>query len=216
MDGNRRWANKRHLPLFAGHERGARVIEPLVDHAIKIGISYLTFWAFSTENWKRSEEEVQTLMDVFRKALHDPMMKRLDSSGARIKVIGDMTPFPSDIIERVDKLIEKTKENTKLTVNFALNYGGRQEILQAVNRLLKENKGEVTEEMFAEKLYTAGQPDPDLIIRTGGEQRLSGYLPWQGVYSELAFVDTYWPDFSPEVFDTVLSDFASRQRRFGK
>lgn len=216
MDGNRRWAREKNLPIVMGHTKGYQRIEDVVKHAKKLGITYVTFWAFSTENWNRDAKEVSDLMNIFRKIFRKNSLKKIIKEGGRIVVLGDMTRFPKDIQENVAEVIESTRENNVITVNIALNYGGRQEILQAVNRILKENKGEVTEEMFGKKLYTAGQPDPDLIIRTGGEKRLSGYLPWQGVYSELAFIDTYWPDFSPQVFDTVLSDFASRQRRFGK
>jgi undecaprenyl diphosphate synthase len=216
MDGNRRWARQNKLSLFLGHDNGARRIEPLVDHALEKGIAHLTFWAFSTENWLRSESEVQDILKVFRRALHDPMIARLHEKKARIKVIGDLAPFPDDIKKDVVKILEDSKDNERITVNIALNYGGRAEILQAIHKLSHEDKTHVTEENFSKLLYTAGQPDPDLIIRTGGERRLSGYLPWQAVYAELFFTDTLWPDFTPDEFEKALEDYAQRQRRFGK
>lgn len=216
MDGNRRWAKEHKLSLFLGHENGARNIEPLVEHAIEKGICYLTFWAFSTENWNRSDEEVKDILGVFRKALHDPMIQRLQELEARILVIGDLTPFPDDIKQDVSQILKDTDKNTRITVNIALNYGGRAEILQAVNKLRSASSTEITEAAFSNLLYTAGQPDPDLIIRTGGEMRLSGYLPWQAVYSELSFTKTYWPDFDAASFDEALIDYDLRQRRFGK
>jgi undecaprenyl diphosphate synthase len=216
MDGNRRWARKHALSLFLGHESGAKRIEPLVDYAISLGITHLTFWAFSTENWERSEEEVKDIMNVFRQALHDPMVVRLQEKKVKVQVIGDLTPFPDDIRSDVEQILSDSKANEQMTVNIALNYGGRVEILRAFQKLLDENKTAVSENEFSELLYTAGQPDPDLIIRTGGERRLSGYLPWQAVYAELYFTPVLWPDFTPDEFGAALKDYESRQRRFGK
>jgi undecaprenyl diphosphate synthase len=216
MDGNRRWARQHKLSLFLGHENGAKRIEPLVDHALELGITHMTFWAFSTENWQRSEDEVNDILKVFRQALHDPMVKRLQEKKIKVQVIGDLTPFPDDIRQDVEKVLEDSRHNDRMTVNIALNYGGRAEILQAIQKLINEKKSIVTEKDFSDLLYTAGQPDPDLIIRTGGEMRLSGYLPWQSVYSELYFTDTLWPNFTPQEFDKALAEYSNRQRRFGK
>jgi|SRR3989344_614662 len=216
MDGNRRWARRNRLQLLLGHENGVKRIEPVVEYAAKKGIQYLTFWAFSTENWKRSEEEVSVLLDVFRKALSGSMMDRLKENGVRVQVVGDIISFPDDIQKKVFSIVDGTKDNTKITANFALNYGGRDEILRAVNSLIEDNVREVTEDLFSRYLYTKGQPDPDLIIRTGGEQRLSGFLPWQSIYSELYFTRTLWPDFSAKEFAEALGEYKQRERRFGK
>jgi undecaprenyl diphosphate synthase len=216
MDGNRRWAREHKLAILMGHNKGAEQIENIVTYGADKGIKYVTFWAFSTENWKRSEEEVSHLMEVFRTILLGPMVKRLIKKGVRLQIIGDYQAFSKDIVEGLDKLIEESKNNDLITATIALNYGGRPEIIRAVNRLLKENVSEINEAEFSKYLYTFEQPDPDLIIRTGGEQRLSGYLPWQGVYSELYFTDTYWPEFDETAFQTALDEYTHRERRFGK
>jgi len=216
MDGNRRWARGRGVPIALGHTKGYQKIEKIVKYAKKLGVKHVTFWAFSTENWNREQEEVDNLIRIFRRLLRRKGMKTIMDEGGKIVVLGDLMRFPEDIQQNVSELVEATKDNTAIIVNIALNYGGRCEIIRAVNKLLQENKQEVTEEEFANYLYTKGQPDPDLIIRTGGEKRLSGYLPWQAVYSELYFTDTLWPDFDEKAFDAALHDFASRQRRFGK
>lgn len=216
MDGNRRWAKAHNLPLLEGHRRGAEKIEPLVDFAISTDISYLTFWAFSTENWNRDEKEVTYLLNLFREGLLNNIAPKLAKKGVRIQTIGDMTRFPQDIQDQVTQITEQTKENQTCTVTFALNYGGRDEIIRSVNKLLKAGTSEITSDVFETYLDTAGMPDPEIIIRTGGERRLSGYLPWQGVYSELFFPEMYWPDFTPEVLQSVIDEFENRERRFGK
>ena len=216
MDGNRRWAKARHLPLAAGHTKGYQVIEPLIISAQKKGIKYLTFWAFSTENWKRDQKEVTLLMQIFRKLFHGNFMKRLHKNGVKINVLGEVDAFPKDIAEKIKELIEITKNNTSIVVNIGLNYGGRFEILRAVNNLIKDQIKNVDEEIFASYLYTKDQPDPDLIIRTSGEERLSGFLPWQSVYSELYFPEVFWPDFTEKEFEKALEEFENRKRRFGK
>lgn len=198
-----------------GHRSGARNIEPLVDFAMEKGITHLTFWAFSTENWKRSQEELDSLMDVFRESLSDPMIIRLQENKVKINIIGDVKKFPDDIQKQVATIIQNTKDNNKMTVNIALNYGGRDEIITAVNKLLSENRKNITEDEFSEFLFTKGQPDPDMIVRTGGEIRLSGYLPWQSIYSELYFTNVLWPNFDINEFEKALLEFESRQRRFG-
>ena len=222
MDGNRRWAKKRGLPPIAGHSQAAdKTLETLIEHAGELGIKYLTLWAFSTENWGREETEVTGLMNLFRKALMTKV-ERFIAKGARLQLIGDMSRFAPDIQEGMRKAIAASEQNTKITVTFALNYGGRDEILRAVSKLLEKNSNlefriqNLDEQYFSQRLDTAGMPDPELIIRTGGEQRLSGFLLWQAAYSELLFVDTLFPDFGPTELDAAIENYQGRQRRFGK
>lgn len=216
MDGNRRWAKGKGLAAVKGHNAGVDRVESTVEHAEKRGVEALTFWAFSTENWNRNPLEVKALMTVFSNLLDGPMMQRFMEKGVKINTLGDLSKFPKDIQEKSEKVVFDSRANKAITVNFALNYGGRQELVRAFNKLAEEGKKQITEDDIASHLYTQRQPDPDLIIRTGGEQRLSGFLPWQGVYSELYFTDTYWPDFDEKEFDKALTDYASRERRFGK
>lgn len=216
MDGNRRWARSKKLPVIFGHRKGYSRIEEIVKHAKVKGIKHVTFWAFSTENWNREKKEVEDLMKVFREVFKKSSMNKLMEEGAHITVFGDLTPFPKDIQDNVQKLTGDTKNNTDIRVNFALNYGGRAEILNAVRSMVKNKTSEVNEETFSNHLYSKNQPDPDLIVRTGGEMRLSGYLPWQSVYSELYFTDVFWPAFTTREFDKALEEYSARTRRFGK
>lgn len=214
MDGNRRWAKEHGLPVLAGHKKVADdILIPLVEHAADVGISYMTFWAFSTENWQRDTEEVSGIMEIFR---HVIKMKwqRLHEKGVRIRVIGDLSKFSKDIRDSMIAVQEQTKDNTKITAVFALNYGGRDEIIRAIASLAKS--GVITEADISGALDTKGIPDPDMIVRTSGEKRLSGFLPWQSVYSELYFPEWYMPEFTPQKLDEVVEEFAKRQRRFGK
>ncbi len=217
MDGNRRWARERNLPILEGHRRVANdMLEPLVSYAADCGIDVLTFWAFSTENWQRDEKEVQGIMFILRQGLKTFGM-RMHKQGVRIRVIGDIARFPPDIQKTIDELVALTKENKKITVVFALNYGGRDEILRAINKWstsLDDRRSTIND--LSSYLDTASLPDPDMIVRTGGEQRLSGFLPWQGVYSELYFPTWYMPEFTPEKLDEVIEEYRLRQRRFGK
>jgi undecaprenyl diphosphate synthase len=214
MDGNRRWAKEHMLPVAEGHRRVAtKVLEPLIEHAADVGVKYLTLWAWSTENWKRAAEEVGGIMSLLRWGF-DTYGARMHKKGMRIRVIGDISKLDADIQASLQKLIELTRDNTRITVIFALNYGGRDEIIRAIEESSKEKK-ELTEESFAAYLDTAGIPDPDLIIRPGGEKRLSGFLLWQSQYSELFFADWYMPEFTPQKLDEILEDFAGRKRRFG-
>jgi undecaprenyl diphosphate synthase len=216
MDGNRRWAKSQGLFAVKGHNAGVDRLESTVEHAGKRGIDTMTFWAFSTENWNRSKSEVNALMNVFRDVLKGPMMQRFMKNGVRVRTIGDISRFPEDIRDKAETVVFDSKDNKRINVNLALNYGGREELVYAFNELIKEGKEEVTAEDISSHLYTGGQPDPDLIIRTGGEQRLSGFLPWQAVYSEFYFTDTFWPNFDEKEFDKALIDYSSRERRFGK
>lgn len=205
------------LPSLHGHKRGEKAIEPIIDAAIEMGISFLTFWAFSTENWKRSKEEVNFLLRLYRENL-DKKIDRFHKKNVKINVIGNLALFPADIQKKTKEWMEKTKDNTRITVNFALSYGGRDEIIRAIKKMAHSQKqlNDVTIEQFSNFLDTAPQPDPDLLIRTGGEKRLSGFLLWQLEYAELYFTDTLWPDFTPEKFQEAVDDFHNRQRRFGK
>jgi undecaprenyl diphosphate synthase len=213
-DGNRRWAREHKLEAILGHRKAVDdVFEPLIDRAVEHGIKYLTFWVFSTENWKRDQQEIGALMSLFRELL-GRQIKLLHEKGIRLKFIGDLEKFDKDIQENVQKGIELTKDNKNITVIFALNYGGRDELLRAVNKVIK-SENNVDAEAFSSYLDTAGVPDPDFIIRTGGEQRLSGFLLWQSEYAELAFPDFYFPEFTPEKFDELLDEYLQRKRRFG-
>jgi len=214
MDGNRRWAKERNLPILEGHRKVADdILEPLIEYGAEKGVQYMTFWAFSTENWKRSEKEVNGMMTIFRQVIRKRWQK-LHEKGVRIQVIGDISKFPHDIHEALIKVIAQTKENKKITVIFALNYGGRDEILRAVKT--SENTSTIDENAFSMLLDTKGIPDPEIIVRTGGEQRLSGFLLWQSQYSELYFPSWYMPEFTKEKLDEVLSEYGKRNRRFGK
>ncbi len=207
MDGNRRWAKSKGLPAIAGHAYAVeKTVEALIERAGEMGVKYLTLWAFSTENWGRAEEEVAGLMNLFRKAI-ETKASRFIAKGARLRLIGDMSRFSEDIQIGMKRVIAESEKNEKISVTFALNYGGRDEIKRAVQ------KGGVD---FENQLDTEGMPDPDLIIRTGGDYRLSGFLMWQAAYSELYFTDTLFPDFTPEKFEVAIEEYQKRQRRFGK
>ena len=220
MDGNRRWARAQGKPASFGHKAGAKTLEKIVRYANKIGIKYITVYAFSTENWKRTEEEVNSLMTLFQNYLDD-YSKRADSENIKVKIIGSRENLSNKMIDKIEKCMERTKNNTGITFNIALNYGGRDEIVAAVKEIaqkVKQNEIEIkdiTEELISSNLYTKGQPDPDLLIRTSGELRLSNFLPWQLVYTEFLFVDKYWPDFSETDLDEAISVYQKRNRKFG-
>ena len=220
MDGNRRWAKKQRKNASYGHKEGAKTLEKIVRYANKIGLKYITVYAFSTENWKRAEEEVSALMMLLQNYLDD-YSKRADTENIRVKILGDITALSSGMQKSILKCMERTKENTGVTFNIALNYGGRDEIVKAVKKIaedVKEGKidiNNINEEMISNNLYTAGMPDPDLLIRTSGELRLSNFLPWQVVYSEFLFVDKNWPDFNEEDLDNAIIEYQKRTRKFG-
>jgi undecaprenyl diphosphate synthase len=214
MDGNRRWARAHKFRLLMGHDRGAERIQTIVEKSFEKGIPYVTFWTFSTENWNRSKVELEMLFAVFRTKLLGPVVKRLLAKGVKLQLIGNYKQFPQDIVEGLEKVVEESKDNTSIVATLAINYGGRGEILEAVKK--SGMTREIDEQTFSSYLSTKDLPDPDLVIRTGGEQRLSGFLPWQTVYSELYFTDTLWPDFDEDAFQKALDSYAARQRRFGK
>lgn len=217
MDGNRRWAAARNLDSVKGHEQAAKnAIEPLIEKCAELGIPYVTFWAFSTENWRRDETELKGIFDVFRFALGS-LALRFIQKGARLRILGDVSRFPQDIAQKTLEMISKSSKNHKVTVTFALNYGGRDEIIRAIKKVVNDQipTNQITEELFSSYLDTDGIPDPDLVIRTGGEQRTSGYLPWQSVYSELYFTPILFPDFTTDEFLKALDSFSRRDRRFG-
>ena len=220
MDGNRRWAKERGLPVALGHKEGAKTREKIVRYANKIGIKYITVYAFSTENWKRTEEEVSALMALFQSYIDD-YSKRADSENIKVKIIGSQNGLSEKLKDGIQRCMQRTQDNTGITFNIALNYGGRDEVLNAVKNIaneVKENKldvEDITEETISENLYTKGQPDPDLLIRTSGELRLSNFLPWQLVYSEFLFIEKYWPDFNEKDIDEAIQVYQTRNRKFG-
>ena len=221
MDGNRRWAKQRGLPATAGHKYGAKTLEQVCRDVKDMGIKYLTVYAFSTENWQRKPEEVDVLMNLLRDYLKDGL-KELQSNKARIIFIGERQMLAEDIVESMEKIEKQTAENDEFTLCLALSYGSRQEIVNAVKKIAgKVAKGEVDcqdidEKMFADNLYTKDIPDPDLVVRTSGEQRISNYLLWQIAYSELYFSDVMWPDFNRDELEKIILNFKSRERRYGK
>ena len=220
MDGNRRWARNRGKPASFGHKAGAKALEKIVRYANKIGLEYITVYAFSTENWKRAEEEVKALMMLLQSYLDD-YSKRADSENIKVKILGDITALSAGMQKSITNCMERTKNNTGVTFNIALNYGGRDEIVRAVKKISEQVKEEkikiedINEKTISNNLYTEGMPDPDLVIRTSGEIRLSNFLPWQVVYSEFLFVDKNWPDFSEEDLDNAIIEYQKRTRKFG-
>jgi undecaprenyl diphosphate synthase len=217
MDGNRRWAASRGMGPVDGHRQAIDfAIEPLIKEAIKLGVGYLTFWAWSTENWQRDKKEVDGIMRLFRKGLRDNV-QRFYELGVQLRYLGNLSRFSKMIRNKVSHFVEKSQKNKKIVVTFALNYGGRDEIIRAVKKLVVTGKKarEITEEAISACLDTAGMPDPDLVIRTGGAIRLSGFLPWQAVYSEFYFTPVLLPDFSPGEFRKAIFSYQGRKRRFG-
>lgn len=214
MDGNRRWAHTHNLPTVEGHRKGYETLKEVAVWCKEREIHHLAVYAFSTENWKRSEEEVGYLMDLMRTLLQERLAKTQVLEEA-VHVVGDYTRFPVDIQELITTLHARNSPDATYHLWVCASYGGKPEILAAVNSLLHRGVGEVTEEEFTRTLWSVGMPAPDIIIRTGGEKRLSNFLLWLSGYSELFFLDTYWPDFSKEDLNGVLTDFASRKRNYG-
>ena len=215
MDGNGRWAKKRLLPRVMGHKRGLTALENLAARCAELGVEYLTVFAFSTENWRRPEDEVSFLMKLFLQAL-DGKVAKMHQNNLRLKVIGNRSRFPAAIVEGIEAAERLTADNTGLTLTVAADYGGRWDILQAANRLMAEGKSEITEDDLSRCLSLAEAPEPDLFIRTGGETRISNFMLWQMAYAEFYFTDALWPDFDAAEFDRALSSFRVRERRFGR
>lgn len=220
MDGNRRWAKAKGKPISYGHKEGAKTLEKIVRYANQIGLEYITVYAFSTENWKRAEEEVKSLMLLLQSYLDD-YAKRADTENIRVKILGDITALSEGMQKSIQKCMERTKDNTGVTFNIALNYGGRDELLKATRKIatLVQNHElkveDITEQVIADNLYTKGQPDLDLVIRTSGEKRLSGFLTWQSTYSEILVIDKNWPDFEEKDLDEAIIEYQRRTRKFG-
>jgi len=220
MDGNGRWATERGLPRLAGHKAGAQAVKELIAASIELGIGYLTIYSFSSENWKRPVDEVSGLMRLFVEVL-EREVPNLEARHVRVIVLGDLAALPAATRSAFERVTARTAGNTGLTLAVALNYGGRDEILSAVRALARAVEAgslavdRITEDAMGAELYTAGLPDPDLVIRTSGEQRLSNFLPWQSVYSELYFTDVLWPDFNRDELLAAVVDFQRRARRFG-
>lgn len=220
MDGNGRWATKRGLHRIQGHRAGVITLREIVKHSRSIGLEYLTLYAFSTENWKRPELEIKNLMNLLLEYLKSEL-DQLKENNIKLMIIGDITPLRAEIQRELIKAVAQTKNNNGLVLSVAINYGGRDEILKAVREIagdVRDGKAsieDIDQEFFEKYLYTSGIPHPDLVIRPSGEQRISNFLLWQIAYSELWFSDCYWPDFTPEMFDKALEDFAMRDRRYG-
>ena len=226
MAGNGRWAKSKNRPRLFGHNAGMQAMKQIVITASNLGIKYLTVYAFSTENWKRSTEEVSGIFKLIIKYV-DSELKELIKNNVRINILGDYNMLPGDSVRAIDELLDKTRDNDGLVFNIALNYGGRDEIVKAINEIIIDRKAladegisvDVTEDEVSNHLYTGvlhkNIPDPDLIIRTSGEERLSNFLIWQAAYSEMMFTDTLWPDYSPEEFTAMIEKFSHRKRRFG-
>jgi len=218
MDGNGRWAKKRFFPRFAGHRRGVETVRGAVRYCLDHGIEFLTLFAFSSENWRRPSEEVSLLMQLFARALMQEVSK-LKSNGVRLRVVGDLSRFDADLQALIRASEEKTSSNTKLTLSIAANYGGRWDIVQAVNRMAlarPEVLGEWSEDDLVPYLAMSYAPEPDLFIRTGGEERISNFLLWQLAYTEFYFTETLWPEFDSAAFDLAIASFQQRERRFGR
>ena len=221
MDGNGRWAKKRGLPRSVGHKKGAEVVKEITRAAGELGVKYLTLYAFSTENWRRDPEEVATLMGLLRDYLKSDL-KEIQENGVRIIFIGERQMLDADIVEQMAKIEAETAHNDKMTLCIAISYGARQEIVNAARKIaVLARRGDILPEdvdikMFSDMLYTKDVPDPDLVIRTSGEQRISNYLLWQIAYAEFFFTPTLWPDFGKEELERIINDFNTRERRYGK
>lgn len=221
MDGNGRWAQRKGLPRSVGHKKGAETVKEITRAAGELGIKYLTLYAFSTENWQRSDDEVATLMDLLREYLKNDI-KELQENGVRIIFIGERHMLAPDIVEQMKKVEEETAANDKLVLCIALSYGSRHEIVNAAKKIAALAKrgdiepSDIDLKMFSDMLYTKSIPDPDILIRTSGERRISNYLLWQLAYAEFFFTDTLWPDFSRKELEQIIQEYKTRERRYGK
>mgnify|MGYP005827184353 FL=1 len=220
MDGNRRWAKERGLDPKLGHKKGAETLEKIASYANEIGLKYMTVYAFSTENWKRTKEEIGALMLLLQTYL-DRFLNKESLRNIRVRVLGDVESLDKGLKESIYKIVEKSKNNTGLTLNIAFNYGGRAEIVRAVKNISNQFKNneieidDINEDLISKNLYTAGEPEPDLLIRPGGELRISNFLLWQLAYTEFLFIDKFWPDFSEEDLLSAIKTFEKRNRKFG-
>lgn len=217
MDGNRRWAAKRGLTAIQGHEAGVKALVKIVDHCLELGVKTLTVYTLSTENWReRAKEEVKGIFNLLVRAVKEKK-EEYKKKGIKVAILGDFQAFPRKVVRAIEEILAIVKKHERLKVNVALNYGGRDEILRAVKRIINQKipPQKINEKTFGKLLYTNGERDPDLIIRAGGEIRLSNFLLWQMSYSELYFTDTLWPDFTPEKLDKAIVEYQRRTRRFG-
>lgn len=220
MDGNRRWADRKHVPRVWGHKEGVQSLKKLVKHAAKVGLSYMTVYAFSSENWQRGQEEVDYLFELFARVLTDEL-EELHGAGVRLRFIGKLEDMPQNLQEGFNRAMELTCDNKGLNLQIALNYGSRLEIAEACKMIAEKAMSgaikpeDITPDMVSQHLYTRDIPDPDLLIRTGGEMRLSNYLLWQAAYTELYVTELMWPEFNEKEFDKAIAEFSNRQRRYG-
>ncbi|MGM0602851.1 MAG: isoprenyl transferase [Bacillota bacterium] len=220
MDGNGRWAQYNGIPRREGHKKGVKTLKNIVKHAAKSDINFLTVYAFSTENWKRPKTEVNFLMKLMKKTMRDETQELIDN-GVKVNFLGRKDDLPSQLIKEIELVEEKSKNNTKLTLNIAFNYGGRAEIIDTVKKICTQSAknedqlNKISEHIFESNLYVPELPDVDLLIRTGGDKRISNFLLWQLAYAELYFTDKYWPDFTEKDLDEAIEDFKNRDRRFG-
>jgi len=217
MDGNRRWAAKKGLTAVQGHEAGVKALVKIVEHCLELGIDTLTIYALSTENWrKRAKKEVEGIFNLLLKLVEEKK-EEYKEKGIKLAILGNFQAFPKKVVRAIEEMLSVVKTHERLKVNVALNYGGRDEIIRAVQKIVKEEipSKKINEKMFNEFLYTNGESDPDLVIRTGGQVRLSNFLLWQSSYSELYFTDTLWPDFTPAKLDKAIVEYQKRTRRFG-
>ena len=214
MDGNGRWAKKRILPRKLGHREGVKALRRMVDECEKAGIEMVSFYAFSTENWTRPQEEIDALFKMVGEFAEKNLSEYV-RRGFRIMFMGDITKLPADTVAALKKILDQAKDNKGMIVNIALNYGGRDEILRAVNRILDSGVREIDMQTLSDCMYTGGLPDPDVIVRSSGEKRLSNFMLWQAAYAELVFVDDLWPDFDSAIFEKILREYSQRDRRYG-
>ncbi len=215
IDGNGRWAKKRGLPRMFGHREGVKTLEEIIYECANLGIEVVSIFGFSTENWNRPKAELDGLFDLFADFFDDDRQAEFNRLGIQIRIMGDYTKFPENLVENANRAIEATKHSDKMVLNMGINYGGHDDILRAVNSLLSDKVECVDKAMFEDRLYTAGLPYPDFVVRTSGELRISNFMLWQMAYSELYFPKTYWPDFHKKQLYKALKSFNKRNRRFG-
>ena len=214
MDGNGRWAKKRMLPRKAGHKAGVDALKTVIEECQARGVEMCSFYAFSTENWKRPQEEIDAIFKLVEQFADTELKKYVDKN-YRVMYMGDISLLPKSTQDALNKILESGKNNTGMIVNIAINYGGRQEIVNAVNYILQSGISKIDEQMLSDCIYTSGLPDPDIIVRTSGEERISNFMLWQLAYSELLFMDTLWPDMDEKSIDYIISEYSKRNRRFG-